>query len=224
MPLNFISDIYNGKISLKEAEFFQRNLEKKIEDLQFLLKGKRRNKWSIDASKWNVFFVWIFKKKIDDAGYNYVLKDVKDFIQETESMSEKINLSLFEDFFESSSPADYTKKLINTSSDENKEIEEEMKNRMSNLKDRMKEMSEKEKKYKNADETLEIIKKILDYNKNAPKYFQLASKVDKKKKKKSKPKAEESIAERVKLKNNKIAEIKKRRKKHKEFIVQALLY
>ena len=114
-----------------------------------------------------------------------MLKDVKDFIQETESMSEKINLSLFEDFFESSSPADYTKKLINTSSDENKEIEEEMKNRMSNLKDRMKEMSEKEKKYKNADETLEIIKKILDYNKNAPKYFQLASKVDKKKKKKN---------------------------------------
>ena len=29
MPLNFISDIYNGKISLKEVEFFQRNLEKK---------------------------------------------------------------------------------------------------------------------------------------------------------------------------------------------------
>ena len=29
MPLNFISDIYNGKISLKEAEFKQRDLEKK---------------------------------------------------------------------------------------------------------------------------------------------------------------------------------------------------
>ena len=29
MPLNFLSDIYNGKISLKEAEFMQRNLEKK---------------------------------------------------------------------------------------------------------------------------------------------------------------------------------------------------
>ena len=40
-------------------------------------------------------------------------------------------------------------------------------------------MSEKEKKYKNVDETLEIIKKILDYNKNAQKFFQLASKVDK---------------------------------------------
>ena len=120
-------------------------------------------------------------KKTDIAAYNYVFKDVKNFIQEIESMSEKINLSLFEDFFESSSPADYTKKLINTSSDENKEIVEEIKNRMSNLKDRMKEMSEKEKKYKNTDETLEIIKKILDYNKNAPKYFQLASKVDKKK-------------------------------------------
>ena len=38
---------------------------------------------------------------------------------------------------------------------------------------------QKIKKNKNADETLEIIEKILDYNKNTPKYFQLASKVDK---------------------------------------------
>ena len=42
MPLNFISDIYNGKISLKEAEFFQKNLEKKIEDLQFSYKPKNK--------------------------------------------------------------------------------------------------------------------------------------------------------------------------------------
>ena len=28
MPLKFLSDIYNGKISLQEAEFNQRNLEK----------------------------------------------------------------------------------------------------------------------------------------------------------------------------------------------------
>ena len=33
MPLNFLSDIYNGKISLKEAEFKQKDLE--IENLQF---------------------------------------------------------------------------------------------------------------------------------------------------------------------------------------------
>ena len=39
-----------------------------------------------------------------------MLKYVKDFIQKIESMSEKINLSLFEDFFESSSPADWAKK------------------------------------------------------------------------------------------------------------------
>ena len=38
-------------------------------------------------------------------------------------------------------------------------------------------MSEKEKK--NANETLKIIEKILDYNKNAQKNFLLASKVDK---------------------------------------------
>ena len=33
IPLNFLSDIYNGKISLKEAEFKQRDLEIKIKDL-----------------------------------------------------------------------------------------------------------------------------------------------------------------------------------------------
>ena len=66
-------------------------------------------------------------------------------------MSEKINLSLFEDFFESSSPVDYAKMLINTSPDENKKIVAETKYRISDLKDRIKKMSEKEKK--NADET-----------------------------------------------------------------------
>ena len=35
-------------------------------------------------------------------------------ILKIESMSENINLSLFEEFFESSSPADYAKNLINT--------------------------------------------------------------------------------------------------------------
>ena len=51
-------------------------------------------------------------------------------------------------------------------------------------------------KKKNVKETLEIIRKILDYNKNAQKFFHCASKVDKRK---SKPKTEESIAERIKL-------------------------
>ena len=80
-----------------------------------------------------------------------MLKDVDNFTQEIESMSEKINLSLFEDFFESSSPVDYAKMLINTSPDENKKIVVETKYRISDLKDRIKKMSEKEKK--NADET-----------------------------------------------------------------------
>ena len=131
-----------------------------------------------------------------------MLKDVKNFIQEIKSMSEKINLSLFKDFFESLSPADYAKMLINTSPDKNKEIVEEIEDWISDLKDRIKKMSEKEKK--NADETLNIIEKILDYNKNAQKIFQLASKVDKGK---LESKTEESIAEQVKSK------IKKEKKK-----------
>ena len=59
-PLNFISAIYNGEISLKEAEFSQKNIEKKIQELKKCnykpkkWKRKRRNIWSIDAGKWPV--------------------------------------------------------------------------------------------------------------------------------------------------------------------------
>ena len=35
MPLNFLLSIYNGEISLKETEFFQKNLEEKIGELNF---------------------------------------------------------------------------------------------------------------------------------------------------------------------------------------------
>ena len=61
MPLRFLSAIYNGQISLKEAEFFLRNLEKKIQKLKYnyvelskKYRRKRRNKWSIDAGKLHV--------------------------------------------------------------------------------------------------------------------------------------------------------------------------
>ena len=95
-------------------------------------------------------------------------------------MEEKINLSLFEDFFQSSSPAEYAKELINTkNADENKKNVEEIKNRMSDLEDRIK-MNGKEKKYKNAKKTLEIINKIIDYNKDVYIFFHRASKVNKK--------------------------------------------
>ena len=67
----------------------------------------------------------------------------------------------------------------------------------------------KKEKNKNVDEALKIIEKIINYNKNTKKYFQLLSKVDKGK---SEQKTGESIAERVKLKNVKIVEIKKEAK------------
>ena len=116
MPLNFLLNIYNRKISLKEAEFEQRDLEKEIEKLEFnyttknekeeeingvlmyaksLLEG--RNK-IIDMFNDDIF-ASEYLKKSDDAGYNYVLKDVNKFIEDIKSMEEKINLSLFEDFF-----------------------------------------------------------------------------------------------------------------------------
>ena len=42
-PSNFISAIYNGEISLKEPEIKQRNLEEKIEELNFNYKPKNEN-------------------------------------------------------------------------------------------------------------------------------------------------------------------------------------
>ena len=64
----------------------------------------------------------------------------------------------------------------------------------------------KQKKKENAHDTLEIIKKILDYNENAQKFVQLPSKVDKGK---TEPKTEESIAEKTTLRKGIVAEIEK---------------
>ena len=67
-------------------------------------------------------------------------------------------------------------------------------------------MRQKKKKY--ADETLNIIKKILNYNKDAQKNFLLGSKVDKGK---WEPKLEESIAESVKLRRQRLDIINKKK-------------
>ena len=76
-----------------------------------------------------------------------MLKNVEKFIQKIESMAENINLSLFKDFFESSSPADYVNRLVNVKDpNENKKVVAEIKNRISDLKGRIKAMSKKEQK------------------------------------------------------------------------------
>ena len=126
MSLNFLSAIYNGEISLKEAEISQRNLEKKIEELKFNYRSENaeekeeingvlmqandlleyRNK-IIDAFKDGTFSSERLKKSYD-AAYDYVLEDINNFIQKIESMSENINPNLFKEFFELSL-ADYAK-------------------------------------------------------------------------------------------------------------------
>ena len=114
----------------------------------------------IDAFK-DGTFLSEYLKNPDGTGYEYVLKNVKKFTQEIESMSKKINLSLFEEFFESSSPANYAKMLINTNPDENKKIVEEIKDRISNLKDRIKETTKKEEKIKILMRQYRLLKKLL---------------------------------------------------------------
>ena len=73
--------------------------------------------------------------------------------------------------------------------------------------------AKQKKKKKNADETLNIIKKILDYNKDPQNNFHLASKVNKGK---SELKFERSIADRVKSRRQKLDIILKKEKKHKQ--------
>ena len=123
---------------IKKSRIFSKKFRKKIEDLKFNYKPKNEKEKEeinevlmqvndmleyrdkvIDAFK-DGTFLSEYLKKSDDTGYKYELKDVKKITQEIKSMSEKNNLSLFEEFFESSSPANYSKMLINTSSDENK--------------------------------------------------------------------------------------------------------
>ena len=101
----------------------------------------------IDAFK-NGIFQSGHLKTSDDAAHGHLLEDVKDFIQKIESMSEKINSSLFEDFFESPSPAIYAKIPINTENpDKNKEFAAEIKDRISDLKDRIRRMGRKKEKF-----------------------------------------------------------------------------
>ena len=113
IPLHFLSDIYNCKISLKEAEISQRNLGKKIEKLKFDHRPENsEEKEEINGVLMQVNGMFenrskiceIFKdgtfssehlKKSDDAADDDVLKDVNNFIQKIESMSENISLSLF---------------------------------------------------------------------------------------------------------------------------------
>ena len=64
---------------------------------------------------------------------------------------------------------------------------------------------------RNADETLKIIEKILDCNKNAQKICLLASKVDK-----GKSEPQGSISERIILRKGIVAKIKREEKKHKQ--------
>ena len=64
-----------------------------------------------------VLFVWTLKKtkkKTDDTANNYLLEVLNKYIEEIKSMEEKFYISLFKEFFELSSSANYATMLINT--------------------------------------------------------------------------------------------------------------
>ena len=107
MPLNFLLAIYSGEITLKKAEFEQREKEKKIEELQFNHEPKKKKEkedidgvlmQAKDLLKYGNKIIDVFKdgtfmynhlKESDDAAYDYALKYVNNSIEEIQSMEEK---------------------------------------------------------------------------------------------------------------------------------------
>ena len=68
MPLNFLSAIYNGEITLNEAEFFQKNLEKKTEELRIdYIPKNAEEKEEINGVLMQVNDLLEFRNKIIDA-------------------------------------------------------------------------------------------------------------------------------------------------------------
>ena len=106
MPLHFLSAIYNVEISLKEAEISQRKIEKKIEELKFDDRPKNEKEKEINGVLMQANDLFEYRDKIinafkdvtflsehvksHDAAYDFVLKDLNDFIQEIKLMEEKI--------------------------------------------------------------------------------------------------------------------------------------
>ena len=68
IPLDFLSAIYNGEISLKEAEIQQRDLEKKTEELKFNYKPKNeKEKEEINGVLMQANDLFQYRDKIIDA-------------------------------------------------------------------------------------------------------------------------------------------------------------
>ena len=68
MPLDFLSAIYNGEISLKEAEIQQRDLEKKTKELKFNYKPKNeKEKEEINGVLMQANDLFQYRDKIIDA-------------------------------------------------------------------------------------------------------------------------------------------------------------
>ena len=148
IPLNFLSSIYNGQVALDRIyskrfideinelkyNYKPKNVKEEEEINEVLMQSNNMLEYRdkiIEAFRDGTFSSEYLKKS-DHAAHDYVLEDIKNFIQKVESMAENINLSLFKNFFESSSPADYAKSLDNAKDpNENKEIVAEIKDRIS---------------------------------------------------------------------------------------------
>ena len=165
-PLKFGRKIHNYEITLDEAIYDQEKLENSI----------IRRETNVRNDIINAFYKKIFpykdsesKTKGEKLGENSE-EELKEYINSAftfiEEKSKEINNDLFTKYFNFSTPIDLANQLYETKSkNKNSEFEKEIKKSWSNLKDELEKMSKEKIENKKPNEILEIVNKIIDFNK-----------------------------------------------------------
>ena len=107
----------------------------------------------------------VFKSK-EERFKEKIKKSINDGIIFIKEKSRDVNNDLLNKYFDFSAPIDLANKLYKTKdAKENSGAVEEIRNRSSNLKDEIKEISKEEIKNEKLNDILEIVNKIIDFNK-----------------------------------------------------------
>ena len=183
-PLKFARKIHNYEITLNEAMDDQEKLENLIirlenykprnthkkEEKDKVLESARKLLYVrndiFNAFNKNIFPCKDSESKTTEERSGEKSEDINNTFIFIEEKSDGINIDLFAKYFNFSKPIDLAKHLYETK--DKKKISElvvEIKNRWSNLKDETKKISEEEIKGEKPNQILEVVNKILNFNK-----------------------------------------------------------
>ena len=145
----------------------KKKIEEKNKVLDSAVKLFRVREDIIDFFKKGIFLFKgnVFKSK-EERSKEKIKKSINDGIIFIKEKSRDVNNDLLNKYFDFSAPIDLANKLYKTKdAKENSRAVEEIRNRSSNLKDEIKEISKEEIKNEKLNDILEIVNKIIDFNK-----------------------------------------------------------